>query len=94
MIEKISYFTADYRDGRVYLGGKGKDAGYYATQLLNEFDKDEFAARFAVFRTENWNTAKQLRTGFLNTDTYMKAGDEIKYILTLYCRYGTGQAVR
>ena len=83
MIEKISYFTADYRDGRVYLGGKGKDAGYYATQLLNEFDKDEFAARFAVFRTENWNTAKQLRTGFLNTDTYMKAGDEIKYILTL-----------
>ena len=43
MIEKISYFTASYRDGRVYLGGKGKDAGYYAAQLLNEYDKDEFA---------------------------------------------------
>lgn len=83
MVEKISYFTASYRDGRVYLGGKGKDAGYYAAQLLNEYDKDEFAARLAVFRTENWNTAKQLRTGFLDTDTYMKAGDEIKYILTL-----------
>ena len=41
MIEKISYFTASYRDGRVYLGGKGKDAGYYAAQLLNEYDKDE-----------------------------------------------------
>lgn len=83
MIEKISYFTASYRDGRVYLGGKGKDAGYYAAQLLNEYDKDEFAARLAVFRTENWNTAKQLRTGFLDMDTYMKAGNEIKYILTL-----------
>lgn len=83
MVEAIRYFTADYRDGRVYLGGKGKDAGYYAAQLLNEYDKDEFAARLAVFRTENWNTAKQLRTGFLDTDTYMKAGDEIRYILTL-----------
>ena len=83
MIEKISYFTASYRDGRVYLGGKGKDAGYYAAQLLNEYDKDEFAARLAVFRMENWNTTKQLRAGFLDTDTYMKAGDEIRYILTL-----------
>lgn len=83
MVEAIRYFTADYRDGRVYLGGKGKDAGYYAAQLLNEYDKDEFAARLAVFRTENWNTAKQLRTGFLDSDTYMKAGDEIRYILTL-----------
>ena len=83
MVEAIRYFTADYRDGRVYLGGKGKDAGYYAAQLLNEYDKDEFATRLAVFRTENWNTAKQLRTGFLDADTYMKAGDEIRYILTL-----------
>lgn len=83
MVEAIRYFTADYRDGRVYLGGKGMDAGYYAAQLLNEYDKDEFAARLAVFRTENWNTAKQLRTGFLDTDTYMKAGDEIRYVLTL-----------
>ena len=83
MVEAIRYFTADYRDGRVYLGGKGKDAGYYAAQLLNEYDKDEFAARLAVFRTENWNTAKQLRAGFLDSDTYMKAGDEIRYILTL-----------
>ena len=83
MVEAIRYFTADYRDGRVYLGSKGKDAGYYAAQLLNEYDKDEFAAQLAVFRTENWNTAEQLRTGFLDVGTYMKAGDEIKYILTL-----------
>ena len=83
MVEKISYFTASYRDGRVYLGGKGKEAGYYAAQLMNEYDKDEFAARLAVFRTENWNTAKQLRTGFLDTDTYIKAVEEINYILTL-----------
>ena len=83
MVEEIRYFTADYRDGRVYLGGKNHEAGYYAAQLLNEYDKDEFSARLSVFRTENWTAAKQLRTGFLDTDTYMKAGAEIKYILTL-----------
>ena len=83
MIESIQYFTADYRDGRVYLGDKARDAGYYAAQLLNEYDKDEFAARLSAFRSENWNTAKQLRAGFLDTDTYIKAGDEIRYILTL-----------
>ncbi len=83
MIEKISYFTASYRDGRVYLGGKGRDAGYYAAQLLNEYDKDEFAARLAVFRMENWNAVGQLRKGYINASTYMKAGDEIRYILTL-----------
>ena len=64
MVEAIRYFTADYRDGRVYLGGKGKDAGYYAAQLLNEYDKDEFAARLAVFRTENWNTANSYAPAF------------------------------
>ena len=83
MIESIQYFTADYRDGRVYLGGKARDAGYYAAELLNEYDKDEFAARLSAFRSENWNTAKQLRAGFIDTDTYIKAGDEIRYILTL-----------
>ena len=83
MIEKISYFTASYRDGRVYLGGKGKEAGYYAAQLLNEYDKDEFAARLAVFRMENWNAVGQLRKGYINASTYMKAGDEIRYILSL-----------
>ena len=40
MVEAIRYFTADYRDGRVYLGGKGKDAGYYGWIMQGDFTKN------------------------------------------------------
>ena len=87
MVEKISYFTASYRDGRVYLGGKGKEAGYYAAQLMNEYDKDEFAARLAVFRMENWNTVGQLRKGYINASTYMKAENRTEDDRRRYAKY-------
>lgn len=32
-----SFFTADYRDGRVIFGGKSYPAGVFATHLLNQF---------------------------------------------------------
>ena len=32
-----SFFTADYRDGRVIFGGKHYPAGMFAVHLLNQF---------------------------------------------------------
>ena len=33
-MEKVRFFSADYRDGRVRIGGKTYPAGYYCVQLL------------------------------------------------------------
>ena len=32
-----SFFSADYRDGRVYFGGKNYPEGIFAVHLLNQF---------------------------------------------------------
>ena len=55
MREKVDYFTADYRDGRVHIGGKVYQTGYFATHLLNQFYENDTAARIAVFTTDNWH---------------------------------------
>lgn len=36
MMENLFCFKADYRDGRVYAGGKVYAAGLFATHLLNQ----------------------------------------------------------
>ena len=43
MREKVEYFTADYRDGRVHIGGKVYQAGYFATHLLNQYYENDTA---------------------------------------------------
>lgn len=81
MENRISHFSADYRDGRVRLGKKTYHAGIYAVWLLNQFYEKELGARLCVFRQQNWNTAKQLRAGYLDEDAFREAGQEILYIL-------------
>ena len=36
-MDKISFFSADYRDGRVHIGGKSYPAGTFAAHLLNQY---------------------------------------------------------
>ena len=70
-----SFFTADYRDGRVLFGGKSYPAGVFATHLLNQFYINDTAARIAVFRDElNFHILRQLRDGYLNTTEFVKTG--------------------
>ena len=45
------FFTADYRDGQVYSGGKKYPAGHFTVQLMNQYYAQDTAARIAVFRT-------------------------------------------
>lgn len=60
-----SFFTADYRDGRVIFGGKHYPAGMFAVHLLNQFYINDTAARIAVFRDGlNFHILQQLQDGY------------------------------
>lgn len=70
-----SFFTIDYRDGRVLFAGKNYPAGVFAIHLLNQFYINDTAARIAVFRDElNFHILRQLRDGYLNITEFVKTG--------------------
>lgn len=75
------FLTADYRDGRVRIGGKSYPAGIYANHLLNQYYKNDTAARLSVYKQYGWNVAEQLELGFLKKRDFIGAGKEIQYIL-------------
>lgn len=81
-MDKISFFSADYRDGRVHIGGKSYPAGTFATHLLNQFYENDTAARVGVFTTDNWQLENMLRLGYLNISDYVKAGERMVNIFT------------
>lgn len=70
-----SFFTADYRDGRVIFGGKHYPAGMFAVHLLNQFYINDTAARIAVFRDSlNFHILRRLQDGYLNISDFVKTG--------------------
>lgn len=75
------FLTADYRDGRVRIGGKSYPAGIYANHLLNQYYKNNTAARLSVYKQHGWNVAEQLELGYLKTKDYILARKEILHIL-------------
>ena len=81
-MDKISFFSADYRDGRVHIGGKSYPAGTFATHLLNQFYKNDTAARIGVFTTDNWQLENMLRIGYINISDFVKAGERMVNIFT------------
>ena len=81
-MDKISFFRADYRDGRVHIGGKSYPAGTFATHLLNQFYENDTAARIGVFTTDNWQLENMLRIGYVNISDYAKAGERMLNIFT------------
>lgn len=62
------FFSADYRDGRVRIGSKTYSAGYYCVHLLNQYYKDDTAARISVLTNRNWQLQEQLNAGYLNAN--------------------------
>ena len=79
-MEKVRFFSADYRNGRVRIGGKTYPAGYYCVHLLNQYYKDDTAARISVFADKNWMLQKQLRIGYINEGDFLRAGEEMLHI--------------
>ena len=81
-MDKISFFRADYRYGRVHIGGKSYPAGTFAEQLLNQFYENDTAARIGVFTTDNWQLGNMLRIGYINISDFVKAGERMANIFT------------
>ena len=79
-MDKVKFFSADYRDGRVRIGSKTYPAGYYCVHLLNQYYKDDTAARLSVFTHRNGQLQAELKTGYLNSGDFTKAGEEILHI--------------
>lgn len=75
------FLTAEYRDGRVRIGEKTYAAGAYAVHLLNQYYKNDTAARLSVYKRHGWNVMEQLPAGYLNEDDFLGAGEEIGHIL-------------
>ena len=80
-MEKISFFSADFRDGRIRIGSKTYPAGTFATHLLNQYFKDDTAARISAYVMNNWAVQKSLTKGYLNARMLNKTGDDILEIL-------------
>ena len=81
-MDKISFFSADYRDGRVHIGGRSYPAGTFATHLLNQFYENDTATRIGVFTTDNWQLENMLRIGYINISDFVKAGERMANIFT------------
>jgi len=76
----LSFFTADYRDGMVYINNKRYSAGSFTVKMMNRFYDNDACARISVFRMANWNVQEQLKTGYVLESDFIKAGEEIRQI--------------
>lgn len=81
MENKVNYFSAAFRDGRVYIAGKNCAAGSFCVHLLNQYYINDTAARLSVFIQYNLHISNTLKAGYLNPTDYVKAGEEILHIL-------------
>ncbi len=78
MTENLFNFKADYRDGRVYVGGKVYAAGLFATHLLNQYYLNDTAARIAIFGDDvNYNIVQQIENGYLNISEFVNTGRNV-----------------
>ena len=73
------FFTADYRDGQVYYAGKKYPAGHFTVTLMNQYYKNDTAARIAVFSGFGFRILEQLRDGFLNVREFHKVGENLHW---------------
>ena len=73
------FFTADYRDGQVYNAGKKYPAGHFTVTLMNQYYKNDTAARIAVFSGFGFRILGQLRDGFLNVREFHKVGENLHW---------------
>lgn len=80
-MEKISFFSADFRDGRIRIGNKTYPAGTFATHLLNQYYMDDTAARMAVYKQYSWHLYDTISASYLDNNDVLHSGWEIRQTL-------------
>ena len=76
-MDKISFFSADYRDGRVHIGGKSYSAGTFAAHLLTQYYIDDTAAWIIVFTSDTWLIDGTFEKGYLFVPNFLRVGADI-----------------
>ena len=86
MPDKIKFFTADYRDKFVYIGKYKFKVGCFVVDFLNKFYDDDTAARISCMTLDNYVVSTNMELGFVNEHEFLRARDEILYILNILPR--------
>jgi len=95
----IGYFTADFRDKKVIVGGKAFPAGYFFMNALNEYWKEApdgagsnpkgdwlIGNRLLSTHLYMWNVRDDIVAGHLDEDAAAKLHESIQYILRVIRR--------
>ena len=75
------FFSAAYQDGYVFLSKGHYYAGSFAVHLLNDFYKNDLAARLSVFKSAGWEVLDLLNKGCMTASLLVNAGKELQQIL-------------
>lgn len=81
MPDRIKFFTADYRDKFVYIKKNKFLIGSFAVDFLNQYEENDNGARIAAMRYDNWMLSSSMERGYIIDYDFIKAGNEILYIL-------------
>lgn len=80
-MDRIGFFHAGFRDGRVQIAGKSYPAGFFSVFLLNNYYKDDTAVRIAVFVSSNLAVQNELSQGLVSVSSFCACAGEIEHIL-------------
>lgn len=78
-MDRIGFFHAGFRDGRVQIAGKSYPAGFFSVFLLNNYYKDDTAARIAVFVSSNLAVQNELSQGLVSVSDFCACAGEIEH---------------
>lgn len=76
-MQTLSFFSADFRNDRIYIAGKSYPTGSFALRLLQEAEIKEAVARVCVFYTAGEKVLSFLDAGSLYEKDLLVAGAEI-----------------
>lgn len=82
MNNQITYFSADFRAGKVTIAKTFVPAGWFVTWMLNNYYADDTAARLSVFKNGIWALQNELLAGICRQETMHAALEDIRNITT------------